>query len=480
MTDRVSLVRMRKNLCRLSVAEEEARNIPPRRSATEISSLTGWIPDDVREVALREESETRRQALREAIHSLLPHFRPANDPVYICLSSDHVVARSLFLPHLAEENLRQVVNYEIKRLLPFRQEQVYYDCLPIGRRGDKVGVLLFAVPKQILDEIFDALSDFGVKPKGVEPAATALSNYLFYCTGGLSGPALVLGSQDHAWEMIGLNGENNGWGQKPEILFTHWLPQDDLILGPGRELFQTSLRGSTRFFSWGDIADFLPAVDQEPLAPQDLMELAGEGTFGGKGVNHPCYLPAVGAALHGLREATFTVNLLSDDGDEGWGSALSWLNTCLTILFLVGLIVWGASYPIKDEIRLTRLQTEIDKVEPYVKSLRRKEEELQKLRKQISPLSRLGDRRGAILHALDELSRIMPGSAYLSNLKYRDGRIELRGSAENASNLVPILERSLLFKNVRFNAPSTRRRDGRETFSLKADMEWTQGKEVRP
>ena len=65
----------------------------------------------------------------------------------------------------------------------------------------------------------------------------------------------------------------------------------------------------------------------------------------------------------------------------------------------------------------------------------------------------------------------MPNSAYLSSLRYRDGSIELQGNAENASNLVPILERSPLFKNVGFNAPSNRGRDNRETFSLKAEVE---------
>jgi len=37
--------------------------------------------------------------------------------------------------------------------------------------------------------------------------------------------------------------------------------------------------------------------------------------------------------------------------------------------------------------------------------------------------------------------------------------------------LIPLLERSVLFENVGFNAPSNRGRDNRETFSLKADIE---------
>ena len=72
---------------------------------------------------------------------------------------------------------------------------------------------------------------------------------------------------------------------------------------------------------------------------------------------------------------------------------------------------------------------------------------------------------------MDELSKTVPTNAYLSNLRYRSGNVEIQGSAENASALIPILERSPLFENVGFNAPSNRGRDNRETFSLKADIE---------
>ena len=140
-------------------------------------------------------------------------------------------------------------------------------------------------------------------------------------------------------------------------------------------------------------------------------------------------------------------------------------------MVLPGLIIWGGSYPIKDEIRLSRLHREIAEVQPSVESLRRDGEELRKVSQEISSVAELVERRGEILQILDELSRIVPGSAYLSNLRYRNRAVELQGSAKSASNLVPILERSPLFEDVGFNAPSTRRRDDRESFSLKAELE---------
>jgi Tfp pilus assembly protein PilN len=455
--DHLFLVRLRKDLFRLSVVEEEVREIGPG----------GGGP-------------MRRQLLFEAVRSLLPHFHPAKEPLYLCLSPDHAVAYQISLPQVAEENLAQVLDYEIERVLPFRRDEVYYDFLPLGRKADEIGVLLFAVPKKILDEILDVLSAFDLRPERVEATPTALTNYLLFCDGESTGPAVVLGGENEAWEMTGLHTGGQGWKQRPEILFTHWLPQAEWALGPGRELFHGILREDPKFFGWGTIQDFLSAVNGESVSVTDLLTLGKERVAPNEGVADSLFIPAAGSALHGLREATFSVNLLPGAIRKKERAIVSRLNALLSVLLLVGLVVWGGSYPVKDEIRLRQLQRESSKIGPSVEALRRQDEELTRLRNEISFLSRFRERRGEILRVLDELSRIVPNSAYLSNLRYRDGTVELQGNAENASNLVPILERSPLFKNVGFNAPSNRGRDNRETFSLKAEMERPEEKAPKP
>jgi len=145
----------------------------------------------------------------------------------------------------------------------------------------------------------------------------------------------------------------------------------------------------------------------------------------------------------------------------------------LAALLLIALLGWGASFPIKDELRLRQLQNENQKIEPAIKALRAEEIQLEQLRKESVLLGNLDQRRGEVLRVLDELSKVVPNTAYFSNLRYRAGSLEVQGNAENASALIPLLERSPVFENVGFNAPSNRGRDNRETFSLKADLEKT-------
>src|SRR3989338_8072824 len=80
MSDRLFLVRVRKDLLRVSVLEEQAREIPV--SADPVIC---------------------KQGVTDAIPSLLPHFDPAKEPLYICLSPHQAVTLELLLPRAAED-----------------------------------------------------------------------------------------------------------------------------------------------------------------------------------------------------------------------------------------------------------------------------------------------------------------------------------------------------------------------------------------
>jgi len=480
MRDRLFFVRMRKDFLRLSVVEQEMREVAQEKESEKLAGLTGWISEEVKEALLGDELTLSRHALSEAVRSLLPHFDRARDPLFVCLSEDYTIACEISLPQAAEENLPQVLEYEIERLLPFRREEVYYDYLLMGKRGERIGVLLVAVPKKTVDEILDVLSVFGINTKAVETTATAISNYLVFCTGGVDAPTLVLGEQNRAFGMVGLTADTKGWRKEPLVSFAHWLPQAEWSEGPSRELFHGLLQNSSKLYGWGDISDSSISVGEQSFDVTDLLMLGQERFNGSKRLTHSFFIPAVGAALRGLREATFSVNLISGAAKEEGSGALSGFNTPLALLLLISLLVWGGSHPLKDEIRRRQLQRELEKVEPLVKSLRVEEDELGRVRKEFSILSGIKDRRVEALSILDELSRVVPKGIYLSNFRYRDGTVELQGSAENASNLVPLLERSQLFENVVFNAPSNRGRDNRETFSLKAEIERPKRKASKP
>jgi Tfp pilus assembly protein PilN len=471
MRDRVVLVRLRKNFLNLTLVAEETRELPLVESRQAISELTGWVAEDVREIALKAESDSHARALREAIISLLPQLNAARDSLYICVPQEQAIVQHIYFPAAAEANLQQALEYEIERQLPFRRDEIFYDYLPTGKSGDKIGLYLFAIPKKNLAGILDPLQSIGIKPKGVETTATAIANYLLFCKGELADSAAVIGGDDQSWEMVGLQTVPNGFKATHRMLFSHWLPQAVWAQGAAREFLQQCTEGVPNLYAWGEAEKLLGAGNGEAIAYESLVAVSRE-RLDGKAIAGPSTLLAIGAALRGVREAALETNFLrSQETGKRRTRALSVVNLLLACMLVLALAAWGVSYPIRDELRLRQLQGENQKLAPALTALRQQEAELQKATKELNFLSSLEQRKGEVLRVLDELSKIVPSSAYLSNLRLRDRILEVQGNAENASALIPLLERSSLFENVGFNAPSNRGRDNRETFSLKAEIE---------
>jgi general secretion pathway protein L len=480
MRDRIILVRLRKALHNVSLLEQEVQELPRADDKPVISGLTGWIPEDVGEVAIKAGGESTEQALRQAMLKLVPHFSARRDSFYICLPQEQAVVQEIFLPQAAEADLQQVLDYEIERYLPFRRQDVYYDYVPTMKKGDKIGVTLFAVPKKNLAPLLDVLASLGIKVHGVETTVTSLANFLLFCAGDTTDPIAAVGGHDRDLELVGVQNRNGGWRQVPELQYSYWLPESNSAPGTRRELLQQCCKNATRLFGWGTGREALSFANGEQPKLDDLVVVGNQRLSGGLEIAHASVLPAVGAALRGLREASFAGNVLRAElKDEQRGGVLTYVNAALAVLLVLGLLVWGATYPVKDELRLRQLQSENQRLEPSVVALRREEEALQKARREQSFFAELDQRKGEVLRVLDELSKIVPVSAYLSNLRYRVGSLELQGSAENASGLIPLLERSTVFENVGFNAPSNRGRDNRETFSLKAELERPKEKTVK-
>jgi Tfp pilus assembly protein PilN len=472
MHDRIILVRLRKNFQSVKLLEQEACEIPEGDGKQDISGLTGWIPDDVREIALKGEHESRERALRQAILSLIPRFNPARDAFYICVPQDQAIVQQIFLPLAAEANVEQVLDYEIERHLPLRREDVYFDYLPTGRKGDKFGVLVFAIPKRNLATLLDVLASFGVKPKGVETTVTAVANFMLFCQRTLDGPSTIVGMYDDSLELIGVQNRRYGWKQTPEILFSHLVRRNGGWDAAAQDLLRECLRQAGQVYAWGADQEMLQIASEEAATPEDLVAKGNDKLGGHSEIAHPSIIPALGAALRGAREASLNGNLLHSEAKTGQKrGAMSYVNGALAAIMLVAALAWMLVYPIKDELRVRQLQRENQKLEPAVDALRREEDQLLRARKEETFFADLEQRRGEVLRVLDELSKIVPNSAYFSNLRYKSGALEVQGSAENASSLIPLLERSAVFENVGFNAPSNRGRDNRETFSLKADLE---------
>jgi len=86
--------------------------------------------------------------------------------VVLCLPADKVLVKTLTLPLATEENLREVLGFEMDRQTPFSVEQVYYDHV-LSARNSKANTLsidLVLTPRPFLDKLLSTLEGIGFQP----------------------------------------------------------------------------------------------------------------------------------------------------------------------------------------------------------------------------------------------------------------------------------------------------------------------------
>lgn len=88
----------------------------------------------------------------------------------LCVPAARALTRSLTLPAAAEENLRQVLAFEMDRQTPFKADQVYFDSRVVARDpvARNLRVELVVMPRASLDPQIDAVTAGAAELDGVD------------------------------------------------------------------------------------------------------------------------------------------------------------------------------------------------------------------------------------------------------------------------------------------------------------------------
>ncbi len=87
-----------------------------------------------------------------------------------CIGAERTLRRAIVLPAAAEDNLRQVLAFEMDRQTPFKADQVYYDYRVADRTAAErnLHIELVVVPRAQLDAELAAVSAIGAELDGVD------------------------------------------------------------------------------------------------------------------------------------------------------------------------------------------------------------------------------------------------------------------------------------------------------------------------
>jgi general secretion pathway protein L len=106
---------------------------------------------------------------RSALRQLLESVGETRGRVRLCLQREEALVRRVTLPAATEENLEQVLGFEMDRLTPFRADDVYFDHRIVGRDAGagQITAQLAVARRELVDSKAERLRAWGASVQGV-------------------------------------------------------------------------------------------------------------------------------------------------------------------------------------------------------------------------------------------------------------------------------------------------------------------------
>jgi len=264
----------------------------------------------------------------------------------IHINESEVLTRQISLPANTEENLYEVIQYEMDRYTPFNKEDVYFDYRIEDRLKDKdlIKVLLIVVRKEILNPVVNAIEETDIHLQTID--------------------VINPGDPDHSLHNI-------------NFLRSH-------------------------------------------------AEISKSKKYSVK------WLLAATAGL----------------------------------ILLTGITPLVINY-----IHISKLEYELAGLEKTVQKVKQLQSEYTKMQDQVGYLVGIKEKNPSIIELLNLLTQSIPDHTFVNRLSLEGGLLSIQGASASASELIPIIDKSGMFDDIRFAAPVTQvGGDGLERYSITAQI----------
>jgi general secretion pathway protein L len=404
--------------------------------------------------------------IKGLIQEFLTENRISPTGVFLGVPRSKAILKYISLPLAVKENLRESLGYEMEKHIPFSAEDICFDfqVLSEDKNTGKLQLLLVAMKKADLAPFLDISRQLTLTFSGIEISSTALADYFL-------------------WE--------GGKNIRPYFSFVYFC-KDGLELGflkQGLLVYSRALsgqaHGSTTVTS---TASNLKKIFETQAVPEKPVEVVFCGLDGDKpifdalnedigmdirmvdlsriGIVSSAFLPAYGLALKGVRNVAMNINLLPPALRKKSSRVGIYLMFILASMALLGALTWGGGNVLRHHWALESLDGELQQLRSKMKKIEQVRAQKYELENRTRSLSDLRQGSAPVLDVLKELSVRIPQDAWLKQFDFSEKGIQIRGEAVSASNLIPLLEASPMFKNVAFLSAITKGQNGKENFRV--------------
>lgn len=401
----------------------------------------------------------------EEFYGRLKGFREehgaAGRTVYIGFSRQDAILLSLELPSPTEENLREVLGYELDRHTPYTKEDAYIDFRVVGRNEESksIRVLVLVASKSKVEQCLELVRGAGFHLAGVEIGSSATCRAVMYKRNIGVGRYVVVDIGKVASEVIlvedGLPCYSRAFDSEPT----------DRAGGIAKEVSkglkqrgwscesvkETVLRGGAK----EELPELGVGLEAQLCIKTAVLEEFPVGAHGE--VLDSGYIAAFGMALRGLDSQPQCPPFNLMPGVQKHKPKKKELLALLSVVVLTVILGVAVllSPSVKRQQMLSDVVAEMDLLRPNVSEVEEVRAKGIALNKKLEQLSSVMLGEPKAMNILREVTRVLPSGTWLTDLKYKREGVEISGFSTSASSLIALLEDSSYFSGVQFSAPVT-------------------------
>ena len=407
--------------------------------------------------------EENSKAVSQLINGFIKENRISPTSVFLGIPRSKAILRYLELPIAVKENLRETLGYELEKHVPFTPEEVYFDFEIISedKAAGRLQLLLVVVKKEALSPVLAVSEHLGFGVSGVGITATALADYFSWACrkDNVTLRSFVYARGDHIELGLVKDGmlrysRDLSRSEGPLDAIPKTLSKMPLDFPDGDKPLEAVLCGIKRD---DPLLEQLNRTDGIAPHPVDLSAVQ---------ILTVSLMAAYGLALKGVRKSSTGINLLPSALRKKPSKLKVYTLFGLVSLVLLGALAWGGGVFLQRQQTLDRLDGEIKKLASQLKNFEQIKAEKKRTEERIDYLNTFRQGGPPILDIMKELSERIPKSAWVRRFDFSEKGIEIQGEAASASQLIPLLEASPMFKDVAFLSTISKIRSGNEQFRI--------------
>ena len=380
-----------------------------------------------------------------------------------------LIVRTAEMPAVVKDNLASVITYELDRLTPLGPADAMYDFSVISEENEKIKLLIVAMRAQTLQPYIDALK---TKDFGALRITTSITGFGTLCR--------VLGNDGEP--TVCLNIRNDG--------YDGCAVKDGALHSTVSGSFSGDERDSLELIKEG-IGPMLQGLETEEIPPVVLVNshvrfeiTQNEIGFPVQPITKDYLKEKFGTEIEG--ELTGPLGGLVEEiwpGQKGFnlagkGVQAAKKNPVTRITWvLFGIIILAMALNLivplyMEKTRVDRIEREIMSRRTEVKAIEALRQESSAIETEIAAVRNFRESAPMTLDITKELTNILNKNVWLTRLRITGETVEIEGYAASATEVLPRLEQSQLFKKVEFSSPTIRdTRLNADRFVIKMELE---------